>query len=114
MKTLFRFYIQSSMHVGLSVTALAALSVMQFGFVPEPALLLFILFGAICGYNFVKYSGISNLHHLERTGNLLLIRMFSVFCFAGFLYFGRLLPVEIWYTAGFVGILTIPVRYSNL
>jgi len=46
-----RFFIQSSLHVGLAVLALATLSVLQLGFVPEPSLLLFIFFGAICGYN---------------------------------------------------------------
>jgi hypothetical protein len=86
--------------------ALAALSVMQFGFVPEPTLLLFIWLGAICGYNFVKYAGISNRHHLEIINNVLLIRIFTVGCFAGFLYFGRLLPAHIWYTTGVVGVLT--------
>ena len=106
LRSIFDFYIQSSIHVGLAVMSLAGLSVMQFGFVPEPTLLLFIWLGTICGYNFVKYSGISNRHHLKITRHVLLIRIFTVCCFAGFLYFGRLLPVEIWYTAGAFGALT--------
>ncbi|MBO6586236.1 MAG: hypothetical protein JJ953_09050 [Gracilimonas sp.] len=107
LRSIFDFYLQSSIHVGLAVMALAALSVMQFGFVPEPTLLLFIWLGTICGYNFVKYAGISNRHHLEITKNVLLIRIFTVCCFAGFLYFGRLLPVYIWYPTGIVGVLTV-------
>ena len=119
LRSIFDFYIQSSIHVGLAVMALAALSVMQFGFVPEPALLLFIFFGAVCGYNFVKYSGISNRHHLEITKNILLIRIFSVGSLVGFLYFGWLLPPDIWYTAALFGALTglyaIPIfRKRNL
>ncbi|WP_428234701.1 hypothetical protein [Gracilimonas sp.] len=106
LRSIFDFYLQSSIHVGLAVMALAALSVMQFGFVPEPTLLLFIWLGTICGYNFVKYAGISNRHHLEITKNVLLIRIFTVGCFAGLLYFGRLLPAHIWYTTGVVGVLT--------
>lgn len=106
LQNIFDFYIQSSIHVGLAVMALATLSVMQFGFVPEPTLLLFIWLGTICGYNFVKYAGISNRHHLEITNNVLLIRIFTVGCFAGFLYLGRLLPSYIWYTTGIVGVLT--------
>lgn len=106
LQSIFDFYIQSSIHVGLSVMALATLSVMQFGFVPEPTVLLFIWLGTICGYNFVKYSGISNRHHLEITKNVLLIRIFSVCCFGGFLYFGRLIPVEVLYSATVFGVLT--------
>ncbi len=106
LRSVFDFYLQSSIHVGLAVMSLAGLSVMQFGFVPEPTLLLFIWLGAICGYNFVKYAGISNRHHLEITKNVLLIRVFTACCFAGFLYFGRLLPVYIWYTTGIVAVLT--------
>jgi len=56
-KRLLDFYIQSSLHVGLAVLALATLSVLQLGFVPEPSLLLFIFFGAICGYNDIAHKG---------------------------------------------------------
>lgn len=99
-------YIQSSFHVALSVMALATLSVFQFGFVPEPSLLFSLFFGTICGYNFVKYSGISNRHHLEITNHILLIRIFTVLSLGGFLYFGRLQPVELWYTFGILSVLT--------
>ncbi|MAL16583.1 MAG: hypothetical protein CL670_09590 [Balneola sp.] len=106
LRSILDFYIQSSIHVGLAVMSIAVLSVMQLGFVPEPTLLLFIWLGTICGYNFVKYAGISNRHHLQKTNNILLIRLFSVCCFAGFLYFGQFLPSEVWYTSGFFGALT--------
>jgi hypothetical protein len=119
LRSLLDFYIQSSLHVAFSVMALALLSVLQLGFVPEPSLLLTIFFATICGYNFVKYSGISNRHHLEITNNILLIRTFTAFCFAGFVYFGRLQPVNLWYTFGIfallTGLYTIPVfKEKNL
>ncbi|MAO64628.1 MAG: hypothetical protein CL666_06485 [Balneola sp.] len=107
LRTIFDLYIQSSIHVALAVTSLSAITVFQYGFVPEPSLLLFILFGTIVGYNFVKYAGVSNLHHLQITKNIMLIRIFSVLCVGGMIYFGRLLPVDVLFTAALFGGLTI-------
>lgn len=106
LRSIFDFYINSSIHVGLAVMALAALSVMQLGFVPEPSLLLFIWLGTICAYNFVKYAGISNRHNLNNSGNISVIRIFTVLCFFGFLYYGWLQPARVWYIAGVFGALT--------
>ncbi len=105
--SIFRFYIQSSMHVALAVTCLAVVTVFEFGFVPEPALLLFIFFGTIVGYNFVKYAGISNQHNLSITPYINLIRGFSVLCLAGAAYFGSMLPMNVLITAGICGGLTL-------
>lgn len=107
LRSIFDFYIQSSIHVALAVTSLAVITVFQYGFVPEPSLLLFILFGAIVGYNFVKYAGVSNLHNLEITKNILLIRIFTVICAGGMIYFGRLLPMDVLLTAAVFGGLTL-------
>lgn len=107
LRSLLNIYIRSSLHVGLAVTALAVLSVMQFGFVPEPVLLLFILLGTISGYNFVKYSGISNRHHLENTPYVFLLRIFTLLTLAGFLYCAWLLPLRVWYMTGAFGGLTV-------
>lgn len=104
---LFRFYIQSSLHVALAVTSLAAITVFEFGYVPEPAVLLVILFGTITGYNFVKYAGISNVHHLEITPHINLIRAFSVLCLAAVIYFSRLLPLNVILMATGFGGLTL-------
>ncbi len=107
LRSFFAFYIQSSIHVALAVTALSIVSVMQYGFAPEPVLLLFILLGTIVGYNFVKYAGISNLHHLKITRNIFLIRLFSIICLAGVVYLAFLLPVSVLITAAIFGSLTI-------
>lgn len=106
-RTIFDLYIQSSIHVALAVTSLSVITVFQYGFVPEPSLLLLTFFGTIVGYNFVKYAGVSNLHHLKITKNITLIRIFSVFCVGGMIYFGRLLPMDVLLTAAFFGGLTL-------
>jgi hypothetical protein len=106
-RAIFDFYLQSSIHVAFSVMSLAAITVFQYGFVPEPSLLLFILFGTVVGYNFVKYTGVSNVHHLKITKNLTLIRIFTVLCAGGMIYFGRLLPTEVLLTAAVFGGLTV-------
>jgi len=106
-KKLFRIYIQSSLHVALAVTSLAAVTVFEFGYVPEPSVLLVILFGTIIGYNFVKYAGISNLHHLEITPNINLIRGFSVLCMAALVYYARLLSLDVILVAAGFGGLTL-------
>ncbi|MFD2532090.1 UbiA prenyltransferase family protein [Gracilimonas halophila] len=104
---IFRFYIHSSIHVGLAVTCLAVVTVFEFGFVPEPTLLLFIFFGTIVGYNFVKYAGISNHHNLNITPHINLIRGFSILCVSGAGYFGLMLPMEVLIMAGVFGVLTL-------
>lgn len=105
--SIFRFYIQSSIHVALAVTALAVVTLFEFGFVPEPALLLFIFFGTIVGYNFVKYAGISNQHNLLITPHVNLIRVFSVLCLGGVGYFVLMLPTNVLITAAIFGGLTL-------
>lgn len=107
LRSVFDFYINSSIHVALAVTSLAAVTVLEYGFVPEPIVLLFIFFGAVTGYNFVKYAGISNRHNLEITSNLYLIYGFSVLCVFGALYFGSLLPADVLFTAGILGVVTL-------
>lgn len=107
LRAILNFYIQSSMHVALAVTALAVVSVMQYGFVPEPVVLAFIFFGTITGYNFVKYAGISNQHNLKITPNINLIRGFSVLCLIPMGYFGLKLPANVLLVAAIFGGLTL-------
>lgn len=106
LRSILNFYIQSSIHVALAVTSLSVITIMQFGFVPEPSLLIFTLLGTIAGYNFVKYAGISNLHNLEKTRHIIVIRVFSVFSLFGAGYYALLLPGEVLITASIFGGLT--------
>lgn len=107
LSTLFNLYLQSSIHVALAVTSIALITIFEYGFVPEPTLFIFILLGGIVSYNFVKYAGVSNQHNLTITSHITLIRIFTVICFIGFIYFGWFLPIDVLFTAAGFGSLTL-------
>ncbi len=117
LKNAFDLYINSSIHVAFAVTAFALISILQHDLPINRDLLLFIFFGAITGYNFVKYSGIAQLHHLSLTKNLRLIQVFSLLCFFALLYFTLQLSLRTMVAAGILGLLTmfyaVPVMGKN-
>lgn len=88
LKNLLDFYINSSIHVSLAVCALVKITEQYFGLESNEALLYFVFFSTISGYNFVKYAGIAKLHHRSLTNNLKVIQLFSLLCFGLMLFFG--------------------------
>jgi hypothetical protein len=85
------FYINSSIHVALSVYALLKITVVAFDLPNHQNLDYFVFFGTITGYNFVKYAGVAKLHHRSLTESLKVIQLFSLCCFFAMCYFGYLL-----------------------
>lgn len=85
-KDLFTFYINSSIHVALSVVSFAIITMLNFNIPVDFNICLFIFLGTITGYNIVKYAGIAGLHHSSLTKNLRLIQVFSLFIFLGLLF----------------------------
>lgn len=83
---LLAFYVNSSVHVALAVTALMAITVMEYGLKVPFALWSFVFFGALTGYNFVKYAEVAGLHHRSLAESLKAIQVFSFICL-GFLIF---------------------------
>lgn len=114
---LFRFYINSSIHVSLEVVCLTAITFQNFGFPIKTDFLFFVFFGTITGYNFVKYAGIAKLHHRSLAKNLQIIQIFSFISFLAFIYFVVLQPVSVIIFGGIMGLLTllyaIPVFSEN-
>lgn len=107
MRSLFRFYIQSSAHVALAVTALTAVTYSEFDLDPNIWVLAFAYLGTVLGYNFVKYAGVGNKHHLSITKNIKGLRLFTILAFVGLIYIVFHLPeIVIYYGVGF-GILTL-------
>lgn len=104
---LFNFYIRSSLHVSLAVTSLAGVTLLEFGNPLDPHLLLFLFLGTAVGYNFVKYAGFSNLHHLKNTPNIRLTRWFSVICIPALIYVSFHLSWAAIVTGAVCGILTL-------
>jgi hypothetical protein len=94
-KLLFSFYINASIHVGVSVYAFVKITEQYFGTFFNESLGWAIFFGTITGYNFVKYAGVARLHHRSLTSNLKAIQVFSFFCFVAMCYFAVQLPSQI-------------------
>lgn len=71
------FYINSSIHVALSVYALVQLTQILFSISDDFATSKFAFFGTIVGYNFVKYDALARAQKLEMTLQLKAIAFLS-------------------------------------
>lgn len=76
-KRLFDFYINSSIHVSLSVYALVMMTGYLFTIDEIQAPALFAFFGTIVGYNFVKYDALARTQKLQMRTELKLIAILS-------------------------------------
>ncbi|GAB1857506.1 hypothetical protein MHTCC0001_23420 [Flavobacteriaceae bacterium MHTCC 0001] len=105
-KQLFNFYINSSIHVGLSVYALTYLTLLELDMPYDEVVLYFVFFATITGYNFVKYFGLAKFHHRSLTRWLRAIQIFSFFCFVFMCYYAFYLPLTILFFLGIFGMIT--------
>lgn len=87
LKQLFDFYINSSIHVALSVCSLTYMTMIEYHLQLEMDLIWFLLFASITGYNFVKYFGLAKFHHRSLATWLKYIQIFSFLCFIALVYF---------------------------
>lgn len=87
LKQLFDFYINSSIHVALSVFSLTWITFLEYDILYDEALLSFVFFASISGYNFVKYFGIAKFHHRSLANWLKTIQIFSLLCFISMCYY---------------------------
>jgi hypothetical protein len=105
-KHVLDFYINSSIHVALSVFCLSYITLIEFGVSYDKNVLLFIFFATITGYNFVKYFGLAKFHYRRLSNWLRIIQMFSFVCFVFLCVFAfKLQSITVLYIAGF-GIVT--------
>jgi hypothetical protein len=81
------FYIQSSIHVALSVYALVRMTDYMFQIPVDQVVAYFAFFGTIMGYNFVKYDGLVRTKKLPMRNSLKAIILFSLFSFFAVGYF---------------------------
>lgn len=86
-KSVFNFYLESSIHVSFAVVAFTLATYFEFQLPIQKSLLGFIFFGTITAYNFIKYAGIAEVHHRSLAKNLKLIQLFSLVSFAFFIYY---------------------------
>ncbi|WP_053991704.1 hypothetical protein [Mangrovimonas sp. TPBH4] len=81
LKRIFNFYINSSIHVALAVYALSWITLMEYDLPYDEAVLYFIFYASITGYNFVKFFGLAKFHHRSLAYWLKFIQVFSFVCF---------------------------------
>lgn len=105
LKQFLNFYINSSIHVALAVYSLAWITLLEFDVPYNEAILYFIFYASITGYNFVKYFGVAKFHHRSLTNWLKAIQIFSFFCFLLMCYYAFQLSTKtLFYIIGFGGI----------
>ncbi|WP_034043405.1 membrane protein [Wocania ichthyoenteri] len=86
-KQLFNFYINSSIHVALSVFSLTWITLIEYHLLYDKNVLYFVFYATITGYNFVKYFGVAKFHHRSLATWLKAIQIFSFFCFVLMSYY---------------------------
>nr|WP_321228168.1 hypothetical protein [uncultured Psychroserpens sp.] len=106
LKTIFDFYIYSSIHVALAVFALSWVTLLQFDIEYDENVLYFIFFASITGYNFVKYFGLAKFHHRSLAKWLKTIQVFSGICFVIMGYFALKLELNTLIYIGVFGLAT--------
>jgi len=77
----FNFYLESSIHVALAVTALTQMGYFAYGYSTQNSTLLFVFLGSITGYNLVKFAPIAGLYHRSLARHLRAIQLFSFLVF---------------------------------
>jgi hypothetical protein len=85
LKIIFQFYINSSIHVGLSCFALVQVTQIAFHISQQNTVDYFAFWGTIVGYNFVKYAELASAKRLQMRKQL---RVITVFTFCSFILVG--------------------------
>ncbi len=107
LKSVFNFYLESSIHVSLAVCAFSWMSFLTLHIPVDISYLIFLFLGAITGYNFVKYAQLVGFHHRSLTRNLKGIQVFSFLIFLGFLYAATFMSREILFGSFILGLITL-------
>ena len=94
LKHLFNFYINSSIHVALSVYSLTWITLVSLDLSYSESVLYFVFYASITGYNFVKYFGIAKFHHRQLASWLKFIQILSFICFILMCYYGFQLKLK--------------------
>ena len=105
-KQLLDFYINSSIHVALSVYALSWITLLIFDLSYDENILYFNFYATITGYNFVKYFGIAKWHHRSLARWLKVIQVFSFFSFMLMVFYAFRLETKVLFILAGLGVVT--------
>lgn len=106
LKRIFKFYINSSLHVACSVLALSHLTILKTNFPVDFFFLFALFFATVFGYNFVKYFGLAKFHYRSLTTKLKEIQILSILCVFGFTICFFQLKSSVQWSLLFLGIIT--------
>ncbi len=106
LKQILNFYINSSIHVALSVFSLTWMTLIEYDFLYDENVLYFVFYATITGYNFVKYFGIAKFHHRSLATWLKAIQIFSLICFILMCYYGLQLEKSTLLCIAVLGLIT--------
>ena len=95
-KQLFRFYINSSIHVALGVISLYILNAQHLNILVNQNAIGFLFFATIVCYNFVKYGVEAEKYLIVAKPSHRPIQVLSFLAFGACLYFFFQLPVRLW------------------
>lgn len=106
-RSFFDFYIESSVHVALSVTSLQFITMLEFERSISLEVLCFTFLGTITGYNFIKYAEIAGLQHKSLVAKIKKVQLFSFAVFCLLVYFLFKIPLQVVLLCGVFGVLTL-------
>ena len=112
-KRLFDFYLNSSIHVALAVTAFTAITMINLRLEIDLDLLFFIFFSTIIGYNITKYTGSHESPEAGTNPNSRIL-IFSCLCIIPLLYFIFTQPFSVIIISGLMGLITISYSWPFL
>ncbi len=101
------FFVNSSIHVALAVTSLSLITLIEFQISWDRDLMFFIFFGAIAGYNFIKFGGFGRSYHRRLAKNIRIILIFSVVSIGALAYFALQLNFWVLLWSMLLGFLTL-------
>lgn len=102
----FDFFINSSIHVALSVYALSWMTLLEFELPYDKNVLYAIFFATISGYNFVKYFGLAKFHHRRLENRLKWIQILSFISFVLMVFYSLKLHKPTLIILGIFGLIT--------
>jgi len=94
LKSIFRFYVNSSIHVALAICALISITLMKLGADHVSSFLFFNYVGSIAAYNFVKYSNVSKLYHKRLAKSMKGIQALTWISLFLFLFYAIKVPTK--------------------
>lgn len=117
---LFDLYIKSSLHVALSVTCFAWITLHEFGVPASIHLISFIFFSTVVSYNGIKYVHLLNRQNVPFTSELLFILGITLLSVIGLTGSAVQLSVRVLFASAALGIITLTYglplhrRFENL